>query len=56
MNDGTCRSSLEFLDYYYRNGKENSLSLTLNSTCIEVYLVGDNKKRQFGLRKQITIL
>lgn len=43
MNDGTNRSSLGFLDHYYRNGKENSLCLSLNSAGIEVY-IGENEK------------
>lgn len=43
MNDGTYRLCLEFRDYYCRNGKHNSLSLSLNSAVIEVYLGEDGK-------------
>lgn len=44
MDDGTYQSRLAFLDYYIRNGKHNSLCLSLNSAVIEVYVGKGDKK------------
>lgn len=51
MNDGTYRSHLGFLDHYYRNGKDNSLCLSLNSAGIEVYIGKDSKRETIGIKE-----
>ena len=38
MTDGTYSSNRGFLDYYIRNGRHNSLMLTVNSAYIDIYL------------------
>lgn len=44
MDDGTYQCRLAFLDYYIRNGKHNSLCLSLNSAVIEIYVGKGDKK------------